>query len=414
MKSKIIAVLSVLLLTAAAQNTLAGGRQEAEETGAQKEVTIEFFQGKPEAVDTFNVLIDKFEQEYPGIHVTQVHVPDAAKVLTTRISINDIPDIFNCYVTQPSFKLLTEEGYVLDITEEGFLSRVNSGILETAKYSGRAFAFPLALNTFGIYYNVDIFNEYGLTVPESWNELIALCEELKNSGMTPIVFTDKDSWTLGHQGRVLEGMLVDDFDAYYGSLASGAVKPSEALYPIVADKMLKMREYSQKQTLATDYGQGIAAFAQGEAAMFVNGIWSIPSIKKANPDLNFEVFPIPADDPAKQRVLTGIDVALAVSASSEHQDAALKFLDFLSRKENAQIYADLDGSPSAINGIAIDAENYSQLMELIDTGAVYGWTSIYYPLSVYNEYGSLYQNLIARDKESFLDEIDMLYKQTLE
>jgi raffinose/stachyose/melibiose transport system substrate-binding protein len=415
MHTKTISILLCLLMITTAAAFAAGNKESGTAAKQQEIVTIEFFQGKPEAVDTFNALIDKFEQEYPHIKVTQVNVPDSEKVLTTRIAIDDIPDIFNAYVVQPSFKFLTDEGYVMDLTDKQFLRNVNPGILETAKYDGKAFAFPLALNTFGVFYNVEIFDRLGLSVPETWDEFMGLCTTLESRDITPIVLTDKETWTLRQQGGVIEGMLIGDQQAYFSQITSGAKKPSELMYPRIAQKMLELRTHAQDQTLGTDYGQGISNFANGQAAMFINGIWAIASITKANPDLQYDMFPLPAEKKEDTTILSGIDVALAVSETTEHPEEVLTFLEFLSQVENAQLYSDLDGAPSAITGVSVQADHYERLMEVIDAGKVYGWPYIHYPLAAYNEYAGMYQNLIAHGSvQTFLDEIDSVYEAALQ
>nr|WP_025716424.1 hypothetical protein [Paenibacillus sp. 1-18] len=51
---------------------------------ASGKVQIEFFQNKPEAKGSFDKLIAQFNQEHPGIEVTQVNPPEAETVLYWR------------------------------------------------------------------------------------------------------------------------------------------------------------------------------------------------------------------------------------------------------------------------------------------------------------------------------------------
>jgi raffinose/stachyose/melibiose transport system substrate-binding protein len=61
--------------------------------GFAQEVELEFFQNKREAVETFDKLIEKFEEENPNIDIEQNHVPEAETVLKSRLAKNNIPDI---------------------------------------------------------------------------------------------------------------------------------------------------------------------------------------------------------------------------------------------------------------------------------------------------------------------------------
>ena len=46
-------------------------------------------------------------------------------------------------------------------------------------------------------YNKEIFDQQGLEVPTTWDELIAVCEALEGAGITPFYGTFADSWTIG-------------------------------------------------------------------------------------------------------------------------------------------------------------------------------------------------------------------------
>lgn len=72
-------------------STSSSGESTPEAAGTT--VEIEFFQQKREVMDSLNAAIEAFQEENPGIVVTQNVVPDAATVLMTRAATNDIPDV---------------------------------------------------------------------------------------------------------------------------------------------------------------------------------------------------------------------------------------------------------------------------------------------------------------------------------
>ncbi|CAL9378206.1 hypothetical protein SUDANB105_01004 [Streptomyces sp. enrichment culture] len=59
--------------------------------GRDEPVTLDFFQFKPEAVETFDKLIAGFEAEHPGIRVRQHHVPDPDTAIRARLVKDDVP-----------------------------------------------------------------------------------------------------------------------------------------------------------------------------------------------------------------------------------------------------------------------------------------------------------------------------------
>lgn len=55
---------------------------------------------------------------------------------------------------------------------------------------------PYVANAAGILYNKDMFEEHGWQIPESWDELIDLCQEIQSEGILPFYFGFRDTWDL--------------------------------------------------------------------------------------------------------------------------------------------------------------------------------------------------------------------------
>lgn len=117
-------IMIILLLTAgllgcgnAADMEIAGGKngnieataaETADSGGSMGKVHVEFLQGKPESVDAYEKVINLFEQENQDIDVEQVNLPDTYTVLTTRLSSEEYPDLFNHFPLRPDFEVLAQ------------------------------------------------------------------------------------------------------------------------------------------------------------------------------------------------------------------------------------------------------------------------------------------------------------------
>ena len=69
-----------------------------------EDVELEFLYHKSEtdAINAMQKVIDQFNAENPGIKVNFVQIPDAATVLQTRATQNDLPDMFGCTTSTTS------------------------------------------------------------------------------------------------------------------------------------------------------------------------------------------------------------------------------------------------------------------------------------------------------------------------
>jgi raffinose/stachyose/melibiose transport system substrate-binding protein len=112
----------------------------------------------------------------------------------------------------------------------------------------------------------------------------------------------------------------------------------------------------------------------------INGVWAIPEFKKTNAAFAVDTFPFPAtNDISKNYIVSGIDVLLAVSASTKNKEAALAFIDFLTREENARQYVNEQFAFSAVKGVIQEAPEAAGIAEIIAEGRVVDFPDHNYP-----------------------------------
>ena len=57
------------------------------------------------------------------------------------------------------------------------------------------YGIPYVANAAGVLYNREMFEEHGWKIPETWDELKSLCDEIQSEGIMPFYFGFKDTWT---------------------------------------------------------------------------------------------------------------------------------------------------------------------------------------------------------------------------
>src|SRR5215207_8203425 len=150
---------------------------------------VEFFQFKGEAVATFDKLIAQFEKEHPDIDIVQNNVPSPDAALRTRLVKNDVPPLMSLNGNGATYGDLANAGIFRDFSDDPALENISQASIDVLQSLGHADGevngVPFANNADGIIYNVDLFNELGLTVPTTWDELIATAEKVKAAGQVP-------------------------------------------------------------------------------------------------------------------------------------------------------------------------------------------------------------------------------------
>ncbi len=96
-----------------------------------------------------------------------------------------------------------------------------------------------------------------------------------------------------------------------------------------------------------------------------------PSIQAANPDKNFNMFPIPNDSgDIQQPIALDTGICLGNTSSEAKAAAAEKFINFLSTTEAAQLYFDLDHSPSCISGVSAEIPQCQGVVDVLEEKGV--------------------------------------------
>jgi raffinose/stachyose/melibiose transport system substrate-binding protein len=385
-----------------ALSVLAGcGSKDTSSGDSNGKVKIEFLQYKTEARGTYDELIKKFEQENPKIDVVQSNPPDATTVLKTRVAKRDIPDVMGTG-GDISYADIAKAGAFKEVTNDKLLNDIQPAYIDMLKSiskQDKVYGIPYAANADAVIYNKAIFKQLGLQVPKTWDEFIADAEKVKAAGKIPFYFTFKDSWTTLPSYNVLAANTqgADFFKKLDDKKTTFAKGHSEAV-----DKYLELLKYGHKDQTGKAYNDGNVAFAKGESAMYLQGIWAIPEIKKANPTIDLGVFPYPVGD---SKVVSGVDVVLTQSSQSKHPKEARKFIEFLLRDDNMKQYLKEQNAFSAKKGIVQEAPELEGLKESFAKGAVVDFPDHYVPSAVAldKQLQVFAQN---KDKKKYLSTLD--------
>lgn len=408
MKKTIALVVSSVL--AASVLSACGSKSEEAANDSGKKVKIEFFHYKQEAKDTFDKLIEKFEKENPNIDVVNANPPEAETVLKTRAAKRDVPDVVGIGA-DTTFAELSKASVFEDLTNASELNNIQPAYIQMLKdVTGldQVYAIPYAANADGVIYNKAIFKELGLSVPKTWDEFIAVAEKIKASGKTPFYFTFKDAWTTLPAYNALTANTQGE--TFFSDLNEGKTTFKEG-YKEATEKFVKLLEYGHKDNYGKGYADGNVAFAKGESAMYLQGIWAIPEIKKANPNIELGVFPYPVtNDAAQTKLVSGVDLLLAISKTSKHPEEAKKFVDFLLNEETAKTYIGEQNAFSAIKGLEQSDPTLEGLKESFAKGALVDFPDHYIPASI-NLANILQQLTHDKDVEGFLKTMDSEWKK---
>ncbi|OUM86981.1 MAG: sugar ABC transporter substrate-binding protein [Bacillus thermozeamaize] len=405
MKKASLILASVFLLTGVILSAC-GGNGEKNETQAQgaqesqnaeaREVTLKLFIPQPRLKDQYDAFIAKFvEKEKRDKNITvkvQLEMPNAEnapQILKTRLASNDAPDVFTVHAINeiPTFY---KAGYLEDLSDQPFVDKLLDSVRASVTIDGKVVGVPMETLMWGYLYNKKIFADLGLTPPMTLSEMKQVVEKLKANNITPFLLTYKESWMPQLFLPLSVGALVntenpDFIDRMYKN--EGSFAEMKAMFEII--DLVNANGTDRAMEIGPD--EGSAHFAQGKAAMWVNGPWHAETILKADPNFEFGVAPLPINDnPDATMINLSTSTTFVVSPTSKNKDVALDFINYILDDEvSNEFYQSLKFNPVAKNHTFESYPWVNEASEYVKAGKAYQDPSI--PQAVKDESGKVLQ-----------------------
>ena len=334
--------LIALVLIGLVMPVFAGGQSEsnAAAQGGGDVTEITFGSWRVDDVDQMNRLIAAFNEEYPNIAVVfdPTTPPDYNATLRLQLESGIAPDVFyaRSYATGQE---LFSEGYMLDLSDEAYVSeRYDDGARAPWQMpDGTQFAMPLVAVSHGVYYNQDLFNELGLDIPQTWDELMNVAQQIKDAGYIPFANGLADEWDIAEVVwmNIAPGFL-GGREARLAYEAGERPFNDDAMVSVF-EAMASLTPYLPDGYQAINYNDSKALFLLGEAAMWFDGSWTISEFEASNPDFNWSVFAPPAPTADAQAITFHPDAGVAINPASDNIEAAKTFVEWLSGPTASQI-----------------------------------------------------------------------------
>ena len=375
---------------------------QAEEKGGEK-VKLRVMAYNAES--TRATYLKYLEEKLPNIEIEFEFVSqdNFDNVLNSQLQAGEGPDIIE---VGGQTKLLAKAGYLMDLTDQEFISKYTDSGLQAYTVDEKVYAEPLQSWFEGIFYNKAIFEENGVSIPKTWDEFIELHKTLEEKGVKPQTMGAQSYEPMMKQSIGLvnnmfysdpENMKFDEkFNTGEGKLEEAWLDAVTEWYKIIEEGCLT------EEMLGLSYDQALDEFATGKAAMWQCGPWAVETILEKNPDIELGMFPIPGTDAEKPGWLVGgPGSAWAINAKTEHAEEALQVLEATSEAEAQQALAADNAGSSFVEGVEIDlGDIYADCEEAFKAGNVYApWTAVWTNGNAVTEaYGKSLQEVLSGSK----------------
>jgi len=322
---KAIYLLCIVLLAAAAP-LFASGSEEGDSA-----VTIKYnnFSAGEQNAEVLQAMIAAFEEENPNITVENEAMGYGDNYwtqLVTRIAGNDAPDAFE--LNMENFLAHATRGSLRPIdplfAATGLDKNVYSpGLLDAVSFDGELLAVPLMFSTVVLVYNMDLFDQAGLSYPTQdwkWADSLAAAKKISALGddiwgmYNPIQFWEFYKVSQQNGG----GLMTPDGTAF--TINS---KENVATLQYMLDRVYKHHVMPSKEEQADRPESDL--FIENKLGMWLNGVWAFNDLK-TRADFPWGVEVEPGNLSKATHFFGNVG---CVSTSTKNPEEALMLLNFL-------------------------------------------------------------------------------------
>lgn len=311
-----------------------------------------------------------------GVTVEPIAYPDTAAYQTAMqqsISGTDAPGLFTWW-SGPQLETLAKNGLLEDLTdlwpEYVTANGVSADIAESLTVDGKIYAVPYSIIYNTMIYNKTIFDQYGLSVPTSFEEFETVCKTLKDNGVTPIALKN-DSWA----GFIwFQAMLAAYEPQLYQDVCDGTKDYTDEGVVTAMNKWKEMLDagYFSAPMNIQDMDKSLAS---GTVAMYLEPNYQTGSLVKEYGMVAGEeigTFVLPSVDGDKGVIFYEV-APLCVAKASADKDAAMTVLKNWFKQEHQSVITEVTNNVNTsevqtdnvcvneILGYTADADKY-QLM----------------------------------------------------
>lgn len=292
------------------------------------------------------------------------------------------------------------------------------GLKEFGKVKDHYYAIPWSVNPCGLIYNAGMFEQYGWKIPETFEELVTLCNTIKTDtggAVAPFSWSGAVSaywdftvlqWWAQIEGRA-NWETFWKFESPDVYAQAGRLKALQCFETLICDSGKSEPKNSIKGAMSKKFMESQMSFVNGEAAMMSNGAWLENEMKNSLPN-NFKMrlMKTPRHADAKTDESPMYNTCgdfFVIPKKATNKTAAKKFLAYTCSEEASKIFTKESGGirpfnykPSKVEGITEFTKECAELWENSDNVYLTSNSVLYYQnnCNTWPEYGVPYNKMI--------------------
>lgn len=390
--------------TAAAAETTAAPAETTEAAAEGEPITLEFWSWNNEG--SYPIVHEdaekRFMADYPNVTIKREYISYTEYLVKLKAVLvgEEAPDVFQI-PWAGEYTELARSGQLLPMTDylkEGF-PEFFPAVMNAISVDGDAWAVPLDLNTLQIAYNINMFEELGIEVPQSQDELIEVAKKLADAGKFGIAQGTKDLWTAGDT-FFAHIAYTDPTHTKMALADAGELSWGDPVFVEAAnnaDKLIKEGVYAPGANSMDAFVGAKDLFVQQQSAMIypVGNFFTGGLTAEIDGAFEYSLFPTPPLKAGDEFLPTGgVAEMFVISKNSKNIDMAVEFLKYMTNDQGKDILVANDFIPSS--DYMGDTSNLSELAKNMIAAQSKSQSRVVYNTEVYTQIMNGMQGLFGQ------------------
>lgn len=356
---KIATISMSLLLVTSAVGCGASSSGSGKSADGSKQVTLKLWHVWAADSESnrkpFLKVLEDFQKENPDI---KLEIDETeAKAYDTKIKTaaagDELPDVFYSQAGG-SIKGYVSAGKILPIDDylnDGTKDRLLSGVLSNMTFDGKVYGLPYTQATAVFFVNKELFDQNGIKIPETYNELVTAVKAFRAKGITPMTVGAKDEWPTTQYFDIMTiraagAKVVNDALNKKGSYEDPGIIDAAAKF----QELVKLQAFNDG-ALGVTRDESEMAFYDGKVPMYVNGSWTVGNIQKDGSKIKDKIlalrFPLIEGGKGDINDFTGgAAEGFFVGANTKYKEESVKLLKFITEHHSKEAYLVGAGIPT--------------------------------------------------------------------
>ncbi|WP_127548813.1 N-acetylglucosamine/diacetylchitobiose ABC transporter substrate-binding protein [Actinoplanes sp. OR16] len=281
----------------AAPASEAGAKSAENPLGVKADAPLEVVVFKGGYGDDYAIAAEAtYQQKYPSAKIDHKGLQKVGEAMQPRFVAGNPPDVVdNTGAGRLDIATLVSASQVSDLSEllaapafdqpgKTVRETLLPGVVEDGTFGGSTVALNFTYTVWGVWYSKALFAERGWAYPDSWPAMLALCDEIKKSGIAPWTYQGKYPEYINDPLLTMAAKIGGlDLVKAVDNLQPGAWNQPGLVEAATAFAELAGKGYLMSGSEALSHTEAQAAWCQRKAAFIPCGSWLEAEQKSVTP-----------------------------------------------------------------------------------------------------------------------------------